>query len=148
MGGADAYARRNRCKAPETAASSPQARTPATRPIAQQGSFIGIEDAKQFFGGFVDLLEPGDFQVTTAFGDAQHAASSGTLRHTVRKTGKAFAIDWALICTVKDGHITPITSMRIAKRWFMQCAEGGVGCFETRAAARRKIAIRGGVSLR
>ncbi|MFA5968404.1 MAG: nuclear transport factor 2 family protein [Sphingomonas sp.] len=70
------------------------------------GTFVGIDGAKQFFGGFGDLLEPGDFQVTASFGDAEHAAFYGTLRHKVRKTGKDFASDWALICRVKDDRIT------------------------------------------
>lgn len=69
------------------------------------GTFVGIEGAKAFFGGFVDILEPGDFEVTASFGDAEHAASYGTLRHKVRRTGKDFVSDWALICQVKDGQI-------------------------------------------
>lgn len=70
------------------------------------GTFVGIDGAKQFFSGFGDLLEPGDFHVTASFGDAEHAAFYGTLRHKVRKTGKDFASDWALICRVKDDRIT------------------------------------------
>ncbi len=69
------------------------------------GTFVGVEGAKAFFGGFVNLLEPGDFKVTASFGDAAHVASYGTLRHKVRRTGKDFVSDWALICEIKEGQI-------------------------------------------
>lgn len=89
----------------------PEARFVSTNPQANpanplHGTFIGVDGAKQFFDGFTELLEPGEFQVTASFGDTEHAAFYGTLRHTVRKTGKPFASDWALICTVKNGRIT------------------------------------------
>lgn len=95
---------------PALAMVDPQARFVSTNPApnaanALHGTFIGVEGAQQFFAGFAELLEPGDFQVTSSFGDDEHAALYGTLRHTVRKTGKAFASDWALICRVTDGRI-------------------------------------------
>ncbi|MBV7522558.1 nuclear transport factor 2 family protein [Ensifer sp. ENS12] len=89
----------------------PEARFISTSPVSNpanplHGTFIGVEGAKQFFGGFADLLEPGDFNVTASFGDAEHAAFYGTLRHKVRKTSKEFASDWALICRLRDDRIT------------------------------------------
>lgn len=88
----------------------PQAVFISTNPVANprnplHGTFIGKDGAKAFFGGFSSLLEPGDFQVTAAFEDEEHAAFYGTLRHTARATGKEFASDWALIGRVKDGKI-------------------------------------------
>ncbi len=80
---------------------------PASNPTNPlHGTFVGVEGAQQFFHVFADLLEPGDFRVTASFGDAEHAAFYGTLRHKVRKTGKDFGSDWALICRVKDDRIT------------------------------------------
>jgi len=89
----------------------PQARFISTNPNKNpnnpvHGTFVGIEGAKQFFSGFSELLEPGDFHVEAAFGDTEHAAFYGTLRHKARTTGKEFASDWALIGRVKDGRIT------------------------------------------
>ena len=69
------------------------------------GTFTGVDGAKAFFSGFVDLLEPGDFQVIASFGDNEHTASYGTLRHKVRQTGKDFVSDWALICQVQNDKI-------------------------------------------
>lgn len=88
----------------------PEARFISTNPSPNpgnplHGTFIGVEGARQFFAGFAQLLEPGDFQVEAAFGDAEHAAFYGTLRHVARATGKAFASDWALIGRVRDGRI-------------------------------------------
>lgn len=70
------------------------------------GTFVGLDGAKQFFAGFGEMLEPGEFKVTAAFGDNEHAALYGTLRHKVRKTGKDFPSDWALICRVKDARVS------------------------------------------
>lgn len=69
------------------------------------GTFVGHDGAKEFFGGFGSLLEPGDFNVTAAFGDDKHAALYGTLRHKSRATGRDFASDWALICQVRNERL-------------------------------------------
>ncbi|MBT2134492.1 nuclear transport factor 2 family protein [Croceibacterium sp. LX-88] len=69
------------------------------------GTFVGQDGARDFFGGFGSLLEPGDFNVTAAFGDDHHAALYGTLRHKSRETGREFASDWALICQVRDERL-------------------------------------------
>lgn len=70
------------------------------------GTFIGPDGAAAFFAGFGETLEPGDFEVISAFGDDTHAALYGTLAHTVRATGKPFVSDWALITEIKDGKLT------------------------------------------
>lgn len=95
---------------PALAMVAPDARFVSTNPAPNpdnplHGTFVGVEGAKQFFGGFADLLEPGEFQVAASFGDAGHAAFYGTLRHKARRTGKDFVSDWALICQVRDGQI-------------------------------------------
>lgn len=69
------------------------------------GTFVGHDGAKDFFGGFASLLEPGEFKVTAAFGDDKHAALYGTLRHKSRATGRDFASDWALICQVRNERL-------------------------------------------
>lgn len=69
------------------------------------GTFVGHDGAKEFFGSFGSLLEPGDFNVTAAFGDDKHAALYGTLRHKSRATGRDFASDWALICQVRNERL-------------------------------------------
>ncbi|WP_448205627.1 nuclear transport factor 2 family protein [Azospirillum sp. sgz302134] len=88
----------------------PDARFISTRPVPNpnnplHGTFVGVEGARRFFGGFGELLEPGEFNVDASFADGEHAALYGTLHHKSRKTGKPFSSDWALICRVKDGRI-------------------------------------------
>ena len=70
------------------------------------GIFVGVEGAQRFFGGFSELLEPGEFHVQASFADGEHAALYGRLRHRARSTGKDFASDWALICRVESQRIT------------------------------------------
>ncbi|WP_437609983.1 nuclear transport factor 2 family protein [Erwinia sp. V71] len=89
----------------------PDARFISTRPRPNphnplHGTFVGHEGARQFFGGFAELLEPGRFDIESSFAADEHAALYGTLSHKSRKTGKEFSSDWALICKVKDGRIT------------------------------------------
>jgi len=70
------------------------------------GTFKGKAGAQKFFGGFGEVLEPGEFEVTAGFGQDDHAAMYGTLRHTVRSTGKPFPSDWALIAKSDAGKLT------------------------------------------
>ncbi|MEL6388302.1 MAG: nuclear transport factor 2 family protein [Pseudomonadota bacterium] len=88
---------------PETVFVSTNPRSNPSNPM--HGTFIGHDGAQAFFAGFADILEPGDFEITAAFGDETHAALYGTLRHTVRATGKPFISDWALITRVEDGKL-------------------------------------------
>lgn len=88
----------------------PQAKFIATRPTPNphnplHGTFTGTEGASQFFANFGAFLQPGDFAVDAAFGEGDHAALYGTLRHTVRSTGKDFSSDWALIAKAQDGKL-------------------------------------------
>ena len=89
----------------------PAARFISTRPRPNphnplHGTFIGHAGAKQFFGGFGELLEPGQFDVEASFSDGDYAALYGNLQHKSRKTGRNFVSDWALICKVRQGRIT------------------------------------------
>ncbi|MCB5205485.1 nuclear transport factor 2 family protein [Neorhizobium sp. T786] len=88
----------------------PQAKFISTRPTPNptnplHGTFVGLEGAKLFFGGFGALLEPGHFSVDARFAEGEHVALYGTLRHKSRATGRDFASDWALICKVQAGKI-------------------------------------------
>ncbi|MGH1416550.1 MAG: nuclear transport factor 2 family protein [Pelagimonas sp.] len=92
------------------ALTSPEAVFVSTNPHSNSGNpmhgtFVGHEGAQAFFGGFADVLEPGDFEITAAFGDDRHAALYGKLKHSVRATGKPFVSDWALITRFKDGKL-------------------------------------------
>lgn len=90
--------------APDAVFISTNPRSNPANPM--HGTFVGHDGAAAFFGGFAEVLEPGDFNVTAVFGDDSHAALYGTLAHRVRATGKPFLSDWALITTVKDGKLT------------------------------------------
>ena len=70
------------------------------------GTFIGQDGATQFFGGFVEIIEPGEFTIEEKFSDGIHVAMYGTLKHTVRSTGKQFASNWALMSKIKNGKLT------------------------------------------
>ena len=70
------------------------------------GTFVGVKGAQDFFAGFLEVLEPGEFNVEDKFGEGSHAAMYGTLRHTVRSTGKPFISNWALIGNVEGGKLT------------------------------------------
>ncbi|MEI3855731.1 MULTISPECIES: nuclear transport factor 2 family protein [unclassified Ensifer] len=88
----------------------PQAKFISTRPTPNpnnplHGTFVGPEGAKAFFGGFADLLEPGEFNVDARFAEGEHVALYGTLQHKSRATGRDFASDWALICKVEADKI-------------------------------------------
>ena len=90
---------------------SAEARFIGTRPTACAhnplfGTHIGAQGMEHFFKTFMAVLEPGEFIVTAKFGTAENACFFGTLRHTVRSTGKPFASDWALVTEVRDGRLT------------------------------------------
>ena len=90
--------------APDAVFVSTNPRSNPANPM--HGTFVGHDGAAAFFGSFAEMLEPGDFEITAAFGDDTHAALYGTLAHTVRRTGKPFVSDWALITRVEDGKLT------------------------------------------
>ena len=82
------------------------ATNPQTNPSnPMHGTFTGHDGAADFFSSFAEILEPGDFEITAAFGDETHAALYGTLIHTVRATGRPFVSDWALITKIEDGQL-------------------------------------------
>ena len=92
------------------ALTSPEAVFVSTNPNSNSGNpmhgtFIGHEGAQAFFGSFAEVLQPGDFEITAYFGDETHAAFYGTLKHTVRATGKPFSSDWALITQIDNGKL-------------------------------------------
>lgn len=70
------------------------------------GTFAGRSGARAFFGAFGEALEPGDFDVSAAFGQGEHVAMYGRLSHEVRATGRPFASDWALIARVENGLLS------------------------------------------
>ena len=70
------------------------------------GTFVGPEGARQLFARFAEVLEPGDFNVESAFSEGEHVAMYGNLRHRSRQTGRDFCSDWALISRVNDGKLT------------------------------------------
>lgn len=86
------------------------ARFISTRPtpnprVPIHGTFVGPQGAREFFRLFAEALEPGEFNVTASFGENEHVAMYGTLRHRSRKTGREFASDWALIGRVEEGRV-------------------------------------------
>ena len=70
------------------------------------GTFIGKNGAAQFFGGFGEVLEPGEFTIEEKLSEGNHAVMYGTLNHTVRSTGQPFASNWALVSKSENGKLT------------------------------------------
>ncbi|KUM01995.1 nuclear transport factor 2 family protein [Chromobacterium subtsugae] len=80
-------------------------RPQASAKVSLYGTYRGQAGAAQVFQSFAAELKPGEFEVESAFGDGEHAAMHGRLRHYSVATGKPFASDWALIGKVRDGKI-------------------------------------------
>lgn len=90
---------------------APEAQFISARPVSNprvpvHGTFVGPAGAREFFGLFAELLEPGEFNITASFSEGEHVAMYGNLRHRSRKTGRDFPSNWALICRVQQGQLS------------------------------------------
>ena len=73
--------------------------------VALYGRYPGPDGAKEMFGQFAKLLEPGEFIVNGALCDSETAVMHGQLRHRVRATGRTFSSSWALIAKVRQEQL-------------------------------------------
>lgn len=80
-------------------------RPQASSKVPLYGTYHGPEGAAQVFSTFATVLKPEQFEVEAAFGDGEHAALHGKLKHHSVATGKPFVSDWALVCRVNRGKI-------------------------------------------
>ncbi|MGP8232968.1 MAG: nuclear transport factor 2 family protein [Methylovirgula sp.] len=80
-----------------------EAQGPATVPI--YGRFVGHEGVKRFIAILEELFDTEVFEVRKAVEAEGFAFAFGCMQHRVRKTGRVFKSEWALVCEVKDGKI-------------------------------------------
>jgi ketosteroid isomerase-like protein len=80
-----------------------EAQGPATVPI--YGRFIGHEGVKRFIATLRELFDTLAFEVRKAVEAEGFAFAFGYMQHRLRKTGRVFKSEWALVCEVKDGKI-------------------------------------------
>ncbi|MGO9996108.1 MAG: nuclear transport factor 2 family protein [Steroidobacteraceae bacterium] len=80
-----------------------EAQGPATVPI--YGRFIGHEGVKRFIAALRELFDTEAFEVRKAVEAEGFAFAFGYMQHRLRKTGRVFKSEWALVCEVKGGKI-------------------------------------------
>jgi ketosteroid isomerase-like protein len=69
------------------------------------GTYHGKAGVEAFLTALGGNVEPQKFEVHTLFGHEQTVVAAGALAHRVPATGKLFASDWALLCTIQDDTI-------------------------------------------
>lgn len=89
---------------------APDARFIPSRPeptaaVPLFGTYVGPEGARRVFTTFVEVLEPGRFEVEGTLEQGELVTLFGQLEHMVRATGKPFRSDWAMVCKVVDGKV-------------------------------------------
>ncbi len=69
------------------------------------GTYTGAAGVREFVGNLGGAFETKAFTVDVIVGDGEVAFAKGAFVHTVRKTGKTFQSDWALMCRVRGERI-------------------------------------------
>jgi ketosteroid isomerase-like protein len=80
-----------------------EAQGPTTAPV--YGRFVAHEGVKEFIAILAELFDTEVFEVRKAVEAEGFAFAFGYMQHRVRKTGRIFKSEWALVCEVKDGKI-------------------------------------------
>lgn len=76
---------------------------PETIPI--YNTFHGKEGVKEFVRILGELFDTEDFKVYVTAPYEDYIFAHGLMKHRVKKTGKIFECEWALVCKIKDGTI-------------------------------------------
>ncbi len=69
------------------------------------GTYRGKSGVEAFLSALGGNVEPQRFEVRTLFGQGETVVAAGVLAHRIPATGKLFASDWALLCTIQDDAI-------------------------------------------
>lgn len=69
------------------------------------GTYRGKAGAEAFLAALGSNVEPQQFEVRTLIGQDQTVVAAGVLAHRIPATGKIFASDWALLCTIQNDTI-------------------------------------------
>lgn len=69
------------------------------------GVYHGKEGLKEFLSKLGSNFDTREFSVSHVAAEGNIAFASGRFTHVVKRTGKSFSSDWALMCVVQDGQI-------------------------------------------
>lgn len=76
---------------------------PDTVPI--YGDFHGKQGVIRFIEILGELFDTEAFEIYDARESGDYVFAIGLMKHRVKKTGKLFECEWALVCRIKDGKI-------------------------------------------
>ena len=69
------------------------------------GTYRGTAGVREFVANLGGAFETTAFSVDAIAGEGDVAFAKGAFSHTVKKTGKKFQSDWALMCRVRGERI-------------------------------------------
>ncbi len=69
------------------------------------GTYEGREGLQAFLSGMGSEFNTQAFDVANVMGEGNVAFANGSFTHEIKKTGKLFSSDWALMCVVENGKI-------------------------------------------
>lgn len=75
------------------------------RTVPWYGTYHGKPGARAFLAALGGNVEPQQFEVRTLLGRGPTVVAAGYLAHRIPATGKQFASDWALLCTIEEDRI-------------------------------------------
>lgn len=81
-----------------------EAQGPSSVPI--YGVFKGREGVKRFLAILSELFDTEAFEFKKWAVVDNYVFAHGYMQHRVKKTGRAFQCEWALVCQVENGLIT------------------------------------------
>lgn len=80
-----------------------EAQGPSNIPI--YGNFQGVDGARKFLTIASELFDTEDFQFRKWATSDDFVFGYGYMQHRVRKTGRLFKSEWALVCQIEAGLI-------------------------------------------
>lgn len=76
---------------------------PDTVPI--YNTFHGVEGAREFIRILGEMFDTEAFEIYDVVEKDNYVFAIGLMKHRVKKTGRIFECEWALVCKIKDGKI-------------------------------------------
>ena len=76
---------------------------PDTVPI--YNTFHGKKGAREFIRILGELFDTEAFEIYEIIESGDYVFATGLMKHRVRRTGRLFECEWALVCRIKDARI-------------------------------------------
>lgn len=89
----------------DPAATITAVRAGARREREVYGSYAGTPGVREFVANLGAAFDTKAFAVDAVAGEGELVFAKGAFSHIVKKTGKTFRSDWALLCHVRNGRI-------------------------------------------